>query len=269
MRERPRDRADARRAAAGGAGRRDPRAGRAGAPLGGGVAGEPRRVQVVATSLVAEHIGPLIEMFAAREEGLEIAVESRAGRRVRRRARAPAGRHRARPAPGPRARGDDRLGAVPALPPDHRRRAGASARRPAGDRAGRARRASAGWSASPSSTRARRPGCSSPATGSTPPTSARTAATPPRSPPPPPARASCSTLGPLRRRGGPAARARPARRARHADRRAVAREHARPRARAARRAGAAALRHDLRRDPGDLDRPRGRGLLRTRARRCT
>jgi DNA-binding transcriptional LysR family regulator len=38
--------------------------------------GEPRRIQVVATSLVAEHIGPLVEMFTAREEGLEIAVEA-------------------------------------------------------------------------------------------------------------------------------------------------------------------------------------------------
>ena len=39
----------------------------------------PRRAaphQVVATSLVAEHIGPLIEMFTARDEGLEIAVEA-------------------------------------------------------------------------------------------------------------------------------------------------------------------------------------------------
>jgi DNA-binding transcriptional LysR family regulator len=38
--------------------------------------GEPRRMQVVATSLVAEHIGPLIEMFTAREEGLEVEVRS-------------------------------------------------------------------------------------------------------------------------------------------------------------------------------------------------
>jgi len=36
---------------------------------------EPRRMQVVATSLVAEHISPLIEMFAAAQDGLEIAVE--------------------------------------------------------------------------------------------------------------------------------------------------------------------------------------------------
>src|SRR6195952_4189857 len=38
--------------------------------------GEPRRMLVAATSLVAEHIGPLIEMFTARDEGVEIAVES-------------------------------------------------------------------------------------------------------------------------------------------------------------------------------------------------
>jgi DNA-binding transcriptional LysR family regulator len=37
---------------------------------------QPRRMQVVATSLVAEHIGPLIEAFGARDAGLEIAVES-------------------------------------------------------------------------------------------------------------------------------------------------------------------------------------------------
>jgi DNA-binding transcriptional LysR family regulator len=38
--------------------------------------GEPRRMQVVATSLVAEHISPLIEMFTAHDDGIEIAVES-------------------------------------------------------------------------------------------------------------------------------------------------------------------------------------------------
>jgi DNA-binding transcriptional LysR family regulator len=41
--------------------------------------GEPRRMQVVATSLVAEHISPLIEMFTARDAGLEIEVESAPG----------------------------------------------------------------------------------------------------------------------------------------------------------------------------------------------
>jgi LysR family transcriptional regulator, low CO2-responsive transcriptional regulator len=35
-----------------------------------------RHMQVAATNLVAEHIGPLIEAFTARDEGLEIAVES-------------------------------------------------------------------------------------------------------------------------------------------------------------------------------------------------
>jgi DNA-binding transcriptional LysR family regulator len=38
--------------------------------------GATRRVQVVATSLVAEHISPLIEAFTARDEGLEVAVEA-------------------------------------------------------------------------------------------------------------------------------------------------------------------------------------------------
>lgn len=37
--------------------------------------GAERRIQVVATSLVAEHVGPLLEAFAARDEGLEVAVE--------------------------------------------------------------------------------------------------------------------------------------------------------------------------------------------------
>jgi DNA-binding transcriptional LysR family regulator len=38
--------------------------------------GAPRRMQVVATSLVAEHVGPLIEAFTARDEGIEVAVET-------------------------------------------------------------------------------------------------------------------------------------------------------------------------------------------------
>jgi LysR family transcriptional regulator, low CO2-responsive transcriptional regulator len=38
--------------------------------------GQPRRIQLVATSVVAEHIGPLIDSFTARGEGLEIAVET-------------------------------------------------------------------------------------------------------------------------------------------------------------------------------------------------
>jgi DNA-binding transcriptional LysR family regulator len=36
--------------------------------------GEPRRLSVLATPLVAEHIGPLIELFTARDEGIEVAV---------------------------------------------------------------------------------------------------------------------------------------------------------------------------------------------------
>ncbi len=38
--------------------------------------GQPRQVQVAATSLVAEHIAPLIDAFGAREDGLEITVET-------------------------------------------------------------------------------------------------------------------------------------------------------------------------------------------------
>ena len=100
---------------------------------------EPRRMQVVATSLVAEHISPLIEMFAAAQDGTGDRGRAGAGRHVRRPARAPAGGHRARPAPGSRAGGDDRVGAVPALPADHRRRARAPARRAAGARPRRPR----------------------------------------------------------------------------------------------------------------------------------
>jgi DNA-binding transcriptional LysR family regulator len=37
--------------------------------------GAPRRMKVVATSLVADHVGPLIEAFTARDEGLEVEVE--------------------------------------------------------------------------------------------------------------------------------------------------------------------------------------------------
>jgi DNA-binding transcriptional LysR family regulator len=38
--------------------------------------GQARQMHVVATGLVAEHIGPLIEAFTARDEGLEIEVET-------------------------------------------------------------------------------------------------------------------------------------------------------------------------------------------------
>jgi DNA-binding transcriptional LysR family regulator len=38
--------------------------------------GQRRQVQVVATSLVAEHIGPMVEAFTARQDGLEVSVES-------------------------------------------------------------------------------------------------------------------------------------------------------------------------------------------------
>ena len=41
--------------------------------------GQARQLHVAATSLVAEHIGPLIEAFSARDEGIDIAIESVAG----------------------------------------------------------------------------------------------------------------------------------------------------------------------------------------------
>jgi LysR family transcriptional regulator, low CO2-responsive transcriptional regulator len=41
--------------------------------------GQSRSMRVVATSLVAEHIGPLIEAFTARDTGLEVAIESAPG----------------------------------------------------------------------------------------------------------------------------------------------------------------------------------------------
>jgi DNA-binding transcriptional LysR family regulator len=41
--------------------------------------GSPRHMQVIASSLAAEYIGPLIEAYGAREDGLEIAVETVSG----------------------------------------------------------------------------------------------------------------------------------------------------------------------------------------------
>src|SRR5580692_840907 len=38
--------------------------------------GQARRMQVVASGLVAEHIGPLIDAFGARNENLEIEIEA-------------------------------------------------------------------------------------------------------------------------------------------------------------------------------------------------
>jgi DNA-binding transcriptional LysR family regulator len=63
--------------------------------------GQARRLQVVATSVVAEHVTPLIEAFTARDEGIEIGVETVPGETfadllVHRRADVALG-----PAPGP------------------------------------------------------------------------------------------------------------------------------------------------------------------------
>jgi DNA-binding transcriptional LysR family regulator len=41
--------------------------------------GQPRRVQIAATSIVSEHIGPLIDAFTARADDLEIEVDAVAG----------------------------------------------------------------------------------------------------------------------------------------------------------------------------------------------
>jgi LysR family transcriptional regulator, low CO2-responsive transcriptional regulator len=41
--------------------------------------GQPRRLQIAATSIVAEHIGPLIDAFSGRGSGLEISVQSLPG----------------------------------------------------------------------------------------------------------------------------------------------------------------------------------------------
>src|SRR3954467_5147464 len=38
--------------------------------------GATRRMHVVAASLVGDHVGPLIEAFAARDDGLEVEVET-------------------------------------------------------------------------------------------------------------------------------------------------------------------------------------------------
>lgn len=38
--------------------------------------GQPRRIQVAAAGIVAEHIGPLIDAFSARDDGLEVTIET-------------------------------------------------------------------------------------------------------------------------------------------------------------------------------------------------
>ena len=41
--------------------------------------GQPRRIEVAAVPIVAEHIGPLVDAFAERDEGLDVAVEAVVG----------------------------------------------------------------------------------------------------------------------------------------------------------------------------------------------
>ena len=130
--------------------------------------GSARRMQVAATSIVAEHIGPLIDAFTRARLGPRDRRRARSpGDVVRRPARAPPGRHRARPAPGPERAAT--IASVPFLrsPADDRRRARAPAGGRARHRSGRAgARALAGR---PAGARPDddAPGCSSPATGST------------------------------------------------------------------------------------------------------
>ena len=95
--------------------------------------GSPRRLSVLATPLVAEHIGPLIELFTARDEDVEIAVSTAPAASF-----AEALEHRRADialGPSPGAADDDRRRPVPALPPDPRRRPVASFGGLAGDRA--------------------------------------------------------------------------------------------------------------------------------------
>lgn len=44
--------------------------------------GQARRIQIAVTDPVAEHIGPLVDAFSAREEGLELGIETVAGATV-------------------------------------------------------------------------------------------------------------------------------------------------------------------------------------------
>ena len=147
--------------------------------------GAPRRLSVMATPLVAEHIGPLIELFTARDEDVEIAVStapaaSFAEALEHRRADIALG-----PSPGAAA---STIASAPFLrcrlilvaAPSHPL---AVWRRLCGPRWG------GGWP-NPNSTPPRPRARSSPATAWTRPRSRPTRAARPRSPPPRPARAS-------------------------------------------------------------------------------
>ena len=95
--------------------------------------GQPRQVQVAATSIVAEHIGPLIDAFSSRGSGLEITVEQVPGESFadmleHRRADIALG-----PQPGPERAATIAHGPVPAFAADDRRRARSPAGRPARD----------------------------------------------------------------------------------------------------------------------------------------
>ncbi len=214
-------------------------AGRAGAPVGAGLAGPAaadagrgRRTSSPSTS------GPLIDAFTARDPGPRGRDRSASPAPIRRAAGAPPRRHRARPAPGARARGDDR--SVPFLrcrlivvaAPDHPL---AGRRDIAGRRAGRPPMADRSPRARPDRPA---PGCCSRAPGSSPLRSSPTAAMPPRSPPRPRATGMRADARPHGVDRGPPPGADADRRARHADPRAVACLDARLRPGAARGARA-------------------------------
>ena len=126
-------------------------------------------MQVAVTNVVAEHVGPLIDAFTARDPGLEVAIETVAGASMaelleHRRADIALG-----PPPSP-----ERAATIATVPflrcrlivvaaPGHRWPAAPTSRPPSW-------RASGGCWARPSSTRRRAPGCCSRAPGSSPPT---------------------------------------------------------------------------------------------------
>ena len=145
-------------------------------------AGQPQLMQVAVSVVVAEHVGPLVDAFTAKEAGLEVEIESVPGESVadmleRRRADIVLG-----PAPAPETCRNDRHGAVPALAAGRRRRTRAPARRRRARWRRRGWRASAGCSVRLSSIR--RPGqdCCSPVAESSHGMWPPTPATPRRSP---------------------------------------------------------------------------------------
>ena len=122
-------------------------------------------MQVAVTNVVAEHVGPLIDAFTARDPGLEVAIDTVAGDSMaelleHRRADIALG-----PPPSPERAATIAIGAVPALPAHRGRRPGPSAGGRAGHPAGRAGRRALAAGAAGAGSRRRAPGCSSRAPG--------------------------------------------------------------------------------------------------------